>query len=652
MTDHLLTDIVLMTSILIATLSASKLISIVFSSNHTLSIESIGKLFKAWLLILTACFIYQVGIIIDVLLDKEIFLIDTLSLMLLYVALIQIQHNTSSQHMALDNTRDLIKRLNYKTSQLETINNTIQAFFTEDDKKSLLLKLLNSAKEITGSKYAGAGIKAADGKISDFIPLGMPKFEKSLLPMGEDIFKKLLHSHNIMVIDDLSKSPYFKGFPKGHMPMKTFLGVPIVGNDNQSEGLIFLSEKQNGKVYSEDDVQAVETLAKAASVAIEKIKLIDETTLAKKEWEKTFDAMSELVLIVNSDLKITRANMAVIMGTEIEYSKLINQDCSVIFSNEMGDSNIIENIKTVFNEKMPASFETYLTNLECDFWITATPFHMDDNGNITEALIVMTDIRSLKKLTIVEEEKKALEEATAYKTRLIATVSHEIRNPLTSIIGYIDLIQGGHNKIDDVMKNDWLKIIHGEAHRISNFIEEVLNFTKIEAGKVDINFRVYDIANMIETVCEPFTTRSKEHTVDYEINLNNVEALGDEEKLSRVLGNLIENSIKYSPHGGAINIRAEIDKDENFFLVSVEDNGIGIPEEYIDHIFEPFHRVETPDRMGIKGTGLGLSICENIIHLHNCRIWAQSSTGKDKHGTTFFFTVPVNNKENSENIKS
>lgn len=647
MANHLIIDLILIISILVASLVSAKTINIVFTSSQMLNTTSIKNVFNAWLLILTGLFIYQFGIVLEILFHSEIFFIEIIALLFIYAALVKIQHNTSTKHMALDNTRDLIKKLNDKTNQLETINNSIQAFFIEDDKKSLILKLLNSTKEITGSKYAGAGIKEPNGEISHYTPLNISNLKKSPLSMDEVIFKRLLSSNKTLVIDDLNKSLYFKDLPEDFLFTKTFLGTPIIRNDNTPEGLIFLSEKQDGQKYSEDDIQAVETLTKAASVAIEKIKLINETTTAKKEWEKTFDAMSELVLIVNSDLNITRANMAVLMGTETAFSQLINKNCSVIFHDDgnENENQITANIRNVFNEKKPESLETYITNLECDYWVTVTPFHNDDKGNITEALIVMTDIRSLKKLTIVEEEKKALEEATAYKTRLIATVSHEIRNPLTSIIGYIDLIQGGH-KIDDAMKNDWLKIIHGEAHRISNFIEEVLNFTKIEAGKLDINYKVFDIENMVKNVCTPFTTRSKEHAIEYKIDLKSISAFGDEEKISRVLANLIENSIKYSPKGGSITVKAEMDNNKDFFLISTEDNGIGIPDQYLERIFEPFHRVETPDRMGIKGTGLGLSICENIIELHNCRIWAESFTDTNAHGTTFFFTVPVNNEKN------
>jgi signal transduction histidine kinase len=204
--------------------------------------------------------------------------------------------------------------------------------------------------------------------------------------------------------------------------------------------------------------------------------------------------------------------------------------------------------------------------------------------------------------------------------------------------GYVDfLLKGKMGNINE-KQHDALLRISENAVRLGSFISDILDYTRIKSGRVDLIKENIDMAKVIkETVrlIEPLAEK-KLIILGTQVPDSPVEFMGDEKNLERVLHNLISNAIKFTPEKGQITIALEDKKKE--LIVSVSDNGVGIPPEDIDSIFERFHQVKDHVKLvQTRGTGLGLAIVKGIVDAHGGKVWVESKLNK---GSTFYFSLP------------
>lgn len=249
---------------------------------------------------------------------------------------------------------------------------------------------------------------------------------------------------------------------------------------------------------------------------------------------------------------------------------------------------------------------------------------VDLEKNIVGAVEVFRDITKEKEI-----EKM--------KSSFISIVSHELRTPLTSLLGFSEILL--IRDVDEEKKKEFLKIINSESQRLVDLVNDVLDLSRIESGRLELKKQEIDIGPIIKNVIEMLKVITQKHNFIIEIPENLPLIFADREKVLQILQNIIDNAIKYSPEGGNIDIKIEKESNE-FILVSISDEGLGISEQEIGKIFQPFYRIKTQQTEGIRGTGLGLSIVKNLIEMHNGNIWVKSPGEKGK-GTTFYFTLPV-----------
>jgi signal transduction histidine kinase len=225
------------------------------------------------------------------------------------------------------------------------------------------------------------------------------------------------------------------------------------------------------------------------------------------------------------------------------------------------------------------------------------------------------------------------------KGEFISNVSHELRTPITSIKSYVDTLCTHGEKLEPDIYREFLQIIDSEAERLMSLVNEVLELSKLEEGDREIEMVHQDIRPAVEYTTRAVQMMAKEKNV--ELNFEAPEELPmvrmNRESIERAVINLVTNAIKYTPNGGKIYVKISFDTDANEVVVAVKDNGIGIPEECLPHIFDRFYRVEKKVHT-IKGTGLGLTIVKRIIEKHNGRIGVTSEIG---HGSTFTVYFPA-----------
>ncbi len=307
------------------------------------------------------------------------------------------------------------------------------------------------------------------------------------------------------------------------------------------------------------------------------------------------------------------------------------------------------------NIKINNGLNTLITLLMCVFIISIMLYLLKGIRKLQrENEKLIREINLLHEKYLYEEEKyKKLDNI---KNDFLSLISHELRTPLTSILGFTKIIRKKFLKfiVPELEKNEFLDekiyynkelikvnldIIITEAERLSSMIENILDITKIESGNEMLRRESLVIGQtIVKGILATYSlAQEKEIEVEEDIEVGIQNVWGDEEKILQIIINLISNSLKFTPIGGKINVKAKQLNDE-FIEVSVIDNGVGIDEKYLGVIFEKFKQVENGDGNKPKGTGLGLYISRNLVELQGGTIGVTSQEGK---GSRFYFTLPI-----------
>jgi signal transduction histidine kinase len=240
----------------------------------------------------------------------------------------------------------------------------------------------------------------------------------------------------------------------------------------------------------------------------------------------------------------------------------------------------------------------------------------------------------------LEEANRALAQVSQAKSDFTARMSHELRTPLNSIIGFSEvLLSQKMSPADRATHEEFLGYIHISAEHLLHLIDSILDLSKIEAGKLTLEPKEFDLKVLLEdvkiTVLPMFTT--KKQTLKIEIDQEIDSIFADEPKMRQILLNLLSNAHKFTPTGGRIKVVCRRE-DPHLLQCSVSDSGIGISPQDQPKIFEEFGQLKKDLTDNAKGVGLGLSIAKRLVELHGGKIWVASESGS---GSTFTFTIPL-----------
>lgn len=224
------------------------------------------------------------------------------------------------------------------------------------------------------------------------------------------------------------------------------------------------------------------------------------------------------------------------------------------------------------------------------------------------------------------------------KNEFVSMVSHELRTPLTSIKGYVDLIVDGEAGEINEIQAEFLGIVQENSDRLVSLINDLLDISRIESGRVHLKVEPLDLAEVAQGVVDTFRTYADRTNIalSWHATKGLPRAAGDRDRVGQVLMNLVSNAIKYSPGGGSV--RIDLRRRGERVSIGVTDTGMGISSEDQKQLFSKFFRVDSTLTREIGGTGLGLSICKSVVELHGGTIGVRSKLGE---GSTFWFTLPV-----------
>lgn len=248
----------------------------------------------------------------------------------------------------------------------------------------------------------------------------------------------------------------------------------------------------------------------------------------------------------------------------------------------------------------------------------------------------------------LERANQELKKVDEMKSEFVSVASHELRTPLATIKNAVQLVlKGKAGEVNEIQAN-FLSMAEKNINRLTNILNDLLDLSRIESGKVGMKIEELDLRGPIDFVLSSLKTQADAKLVRLEgdVPKDLPFVYGDREKVAQILTNLVGNALKFTPEGGAVTVSAGLsDTVRNAVGVSIHDTGIGIPADQLEKIFEKFHQVETPLHHSASGTGLGLAITKGLVEAHQGHIWVESEVGK---GSTFTFTLPLSKGEKRE----
>ncbi len=251
-----------------------------------------------------------------------------------------------------------------------------------------------------------------------------------------------------------------------------------------------------------------------------------------------------------------------------------------------------------------------------------TSVHRDSEGVAQGSVFLLREITRERELDRMKNE-------------FITTAAHELRTPLTAIMGFSELLLTRRD-LSATLQFDFLTFINQKAENLSRIISDLLDISRIEAGRgLELFREPCDINDLITETVGSYRTCSEKHALEVLLPEERIQLYVDRGKVIQIMENLLSNAFKYSPQGGVVRVSAR--STRGAYLLSVEDEGIGMTREQVSRAFDKFYRGDASNS-AVEGTGLGLSITKNIVEAHGGRIWLESRKGK---GTTAFVALPM-----------
>ncbi|MBO4692975.1 MAG: amino acid permease [Clostridia bacterium] len=314
----------------------------------------------------------------------------------------------------------------------------------------------------------------------------------------------------------------------------------------------------------------------------------------------------------------------------------IANDVNGVYSEQLSEAGI-----DMTSDSFATETEEYIDGRIYEFGSMVTRNIIIQMAMVTASVLMVFSIFSIikKREKQLETERLRAEEISAAKSTFLSSMSHDIRTPMNAITGYTALALESKNLPDDA--HDYLSKIDYSSKHLLALINDILDMSRIESGKVELQTAPCDLKNMMRGVYDIFLNQAEQKGIDFVVNtdVDDPFAVCDEKRINRILLNLISNSIKFTKSGGSVTVNlTENSRRDNsgVYMITVSDTGIGMSEEFRKHIFEAFEREKTREVNEIQGTGLGMSITKDLVDLMGGEISVTSEKGK---GTRFEITL-------------
>jgi len=372
--------------------------------------------------------------------------------------------------------------------------------------------------------------------------------------------------------------------------------------------------------------EPVNVLADQAAIILQNVQVVSRSLGESALLGNILDSITNGIVTLDLESRITRMNRNAMAMLEVSGDVVGRPYSEVLLPAVVGAVRELLNethhhgyaMEKMVEARLPSGLELYLA--------VSTSLLRDDKFLPFGTIIILRDMTA-------SHELDRLRKLDQMKSEFVANVSHELKTPLTSIKAYTEALL---EMARDEQTKSFLRVIDEESDRLLYLINDLLNVSRIQSGKLKLHFQPTYPRLIVDQIMNISKVQSADHTLEIQVDESLPEMLLDREKMKEALINLVSNAIKYSPRGGTVWIRMR--RDASNLRIEVQDQGIGIPEEHQKNLFQAFFRVDSSHTAEISGTGLGLVIVKAIVEHHGGKIWVESRPGS---GTTFFILIPI-----------
>jgi GAF domain-containing protein/two-component sensor histidine kinase len=421
--------------------------------------------------------------------------------------------------------------------------------------------------------------------------------------------------------------------------------VPLMTTDNTLGALILSSPQID--YFSESQMRLLETIASEVAIAINNAQLYNYITDIASQLAETLDrqreetsrsrailqSVTEGVIVLDLERRITLFNPAAEQVLEIPSGEVLEQPVELL--QHFGDDDAQRQRAAMVYDGLSKGLEQVH-----DQGIYSLSLDLPEPTQIITvnmAPVVSQDGRRYGDIAVLRDITREIE-ADREKRQFISNISHELLTPLTAIKDYVDVLLIGSVQSLSEEQIGHLNIVKDNANQLKYLINDILDISRLDGGKITLSFSEVAINTIIEDVIQ--SLRLEAQNKDMTINVDIPDGLpmisADQRRLTQVVFSLFSNAIKYTLPGDRVTIRAHLNRG-GMLQVDVEDTGVGMSTEQQKKLFRPFYRADNPLREVAGGTGLGLSIARSLVELHGGEMWVTSEIGK---GSTFSFVIP------------
>ncbi len=405
--------------------------------------------------------------------------------------------------------------------------------------------------------------------------------------------------------------------------------LPLTGAQ-KTMGFLLMSSHADRDVFTQSNMKLLSFVASQASIALENQTLYAQLHQSREYIENILESINNGIVTIDMENRVTQINKNATAMLGLPSADIMGTPYHDTF--DAPAVAVIDAVRkrTLLDGFTPETVHDFYptTDLKIPVAISSSLLREPDGTSIG-ITFVLRDMSASKEI----ERLRQLDEL---KSEFVSNVSHELRTPMSIIKSYVEAILNQVSPSDYHTQREFLHIVNNEADRLSNMVSDLLDISRIEAGKFYLDLEEVDIAAVIESVVEHLQGKSTVHTFTTDLSGSLPNITADRDKIYRVFLNVLDNAVKFSPEGGVVSISAST-RDDTVTCV-IADNGIGIAEPDIEHIFDKFYRADTSDAGNISGTGLGLSIVKHILEEHKGSIDIASSPGS---GTSVTIILPV-----------
>jgi len=520
-----------------------------------------------------------------------------------------------------DSTQQWVDRLFFRekfdsTLMLQRLSTTASSVLDIDKLASMILHEINDTIHVTKA----ALFLKEPGAYFLVDHLGIDTNMK--IPEDSPIVQWLSIESTILTRHTLEILPQFMGLwdqeRKDLDNMEAELLIPLIVR-GELIGILMLGPKRSEEPYTNDDRLTLMTLANQTAIAMQNAWLYQTAIDEKERTEIILHQAFAGIMVVDQDLRITSVNPGAEQITGYGAQELLGRLFTDVFEPVLWNEYSALN-KAITTDASVAPVETVLVGKDDsrDILLGVTP--------ISDGLLLnFTDITELK-------------EVERLKSNIVDNVSHELRTPLASIKGYTELLLDGYEGQDTHLRHQFLSIINDETDRLTKFITDLLDLSRLESGQAEPHKEFLFLNRIVDESLRTLVIQSKKAGV--EIHIDSPDdvplILANRDLMTSLVKNLVSNAIKYSRSGGQVDVIVR--QDGNSLVLSISDQGLGIPSQDIPYLFTKFYRARSAQRSDIGGTGLGLALAKEAVEVHYGTISVESEVGV---GTRFIVTLPI-----------